>query len=53
MDLVLAPVTAVYFGGGTANLTEPEAFRELCRTLADNFDLKDAEALGSLEPLLR
>ncbi|WP_164018317.1 radical SAM protein [Pyxidicoccus trucidator] len=25
------PVEALYFGGGTANLTPPESFRELCR----------------------
>jgi oxygen-independent coproporphyrinogen-3 oxidase len=36
-------VTGLYFGGGTANLCEPEPFRELCKALADSFDLKDAE----------
>ena len=37
------PVTALYFGGGTANLTPPEPFRALCRTLAKTFDLTSAE----------
>jgi coproporphyrinogen III oxidase-like Fe-S oxidoreductase len=37
------PVTALYFGGGTANLTPPEPFRALCRTLAKTFDLNGAE----------
>src|SRR5262245_7722316 len=41
--LVMAPVTALYFGGGTANLTEPEAFRHLCATLRGEFHLKNAE----------
>ena len=36
-------VPALYFGGGTANLTPPELFTELCRTLAKIFDLKEAE----------
>jgi coproporphyrinogen III oxidase-like Fe-S oxidoreductase len=36
-------VTALYFGGGTANLTPPEPFRALCRTLAKTFDLTGAE----------
>ena len=43
LDLFRRPVTALYFGGGTANLTEPEAFRELCRILEEIFELKDAE----------
>jgi oxygen-independent coproporphyrinogen-3 oxidase len=43
-DLFMRPVTALYFGGGTANLTEPEAFRELCKCLEVNFEMKDAEA---------
>jgi coproporphyrinogen III oxidase-like Fe-S oxidoreductase len=42
-DLFMSPVTALYFGGGTANLTEPEAFRTLCVSLAQGFDLKGAE----------
>jgi oxygen-independent coproporphyrinogen-3 oxidase len=36
-------VTALYFGGATANLTAPESFRALCRTLAQTFDLTRAE----------
>jgi oxygen-independent coproporphyrinogen-3 oxidase len=36
-------VTAVYFGGGTANLTPPDALRELAATLARCFDLRSAE----------
>src|SRR5262249_43954068 len=36
-------VPAVYLGGGTANLTPPEPFRDLCRTLARSFDLSQAE----------
>jgi|SRR5579883_670118 len=43
-ELFLSQVTALYFGGGTANLTEPEAFRVLCRTLAEAFHLHEAEA---------
>ena len=43
-DLMFRPVTALYFGGGTANLTEPAAFRSLCMHLAQEFNLKDAEA---------
>ena len=44
LDLFQRPVAALYFGGGTANLTEPEAFRGLCSELAVSFDLKGAEA---------
>jgi len=36
-------VPALYFGGGTANLTPPESFAELARALAETFDLRDAE----------
>lgn len=36
-------VEALYFGGGTANLTPPDAFSELCQTLDDHFDLSSAE----------
>jgi hypothetical protein len=37
------PVTALYFGGGTANLSPAESFRNLCRALAMTFDLRAAE----------
>ena len=43
LDLFLRPVTALYFGGGTANLTEPKAFRELCKCLVAILELKNAE----------
>ena len=36
-------VTALYFGGGTANLTPADSFRELCQTSMETFDLKNAE----------
>lgn len=36
-------VEALYFGGGTANLTPPDLFARLCRTASDQFDLKGAE----------
>jgi oxygen-independent coproporphyrinogen-3 oxidase len=36
-------VAALYFGGGTANLTPADAFRKLCRRLASAFDLSGAE----------
>lgn len=36
-------VPALYFGGGTANLTPPDLFTALCQTLRENFDLKEAE----------
>lgn len=36
-------ITALYFGGGTANLCEPEPFRELCTELANTFDPSEAE----------
>jgi oxygen-independent coproporphyrinogen-3 oxidase len=36
-------VDALYFGGGTANLTAPASFRALCRALTDTFDLSSAE----------
>jgi oxygen-independent coproporphyrinogen-3 oxidase len=41
--LVRRPVAALYFGGGTANLTPAAPFRRLCRALAEAFDLSDAE----------
>ena len=37
------PVAALYFGGGTTNLTPPEAFRKLCQKLTATFDLRQAE----------
>jgi oxygen-independent coproporphyrinogen-3 oxidase len=43
IDLLDAEVRAVYFGGGTANMTEPGPFGELCKALADGFKLTDAE----------
>jgi oxygen-independent coproporphyrinogen-3 oxidase len=36
-------IAGLYFGGGTANLSPPEPFRRLCRTLALAFDLSQAE----------
>ncbi|MBX3228776.1 MAG: radical SAM protein [Labilithrix sp.] len=36
-------VEAVYFGGGTANLTPPAELERLCRVLASTFDLADSE----------
>jgi oxygen-independent coproporphyrinogen-3 oxidase len=36
-------VVALYFGGGTANLSPPGPFRDLCRALAAAFDLSSAE----------
>ena len=42
-DLQQRPVTALYFGGGTANLTAPAAFEKLCRALASSFDFSQAE----------
>ncbi len=41
-DLFQRPVEAVYFGGGTANLIEPEPFQKLCVELT-SFDLSGAE----------
>ena len=38
-----APVEAVYFGGGTANLTPPDQFAALCGRLANDMDCRDAE----------
>ena len=37
------PVTALYFGGATANLTPADAFRKLCRQLNSTLDLRQAE----------
>jgi oxygen-independent coproporphyrinogen-3 oxidase len=36
-------VAAMYFGGGTANMVEPEPFRDLCTSLDAYFTLDDAE----------
>jgi len=36
-------VDAVYFGGGTANLTPPECLRDLAAALGETFDLSNAE----------
>lgn len=36
-------VEAIYFGGGTANLTPADAFRAIGAALADAFDTTDAE----------
>src|SRR5262245_48100672 len=41
-ELFMAPVAALYFGGGTANLTEPKSFTSLCLPLAQDFTLKNA-----------
>ncbi len=37
------PVSGLYFGGGTANLSPAEPFRQLCRVLVRTFDLRAAE----------
>jgi coproporphyrinogen III oxidase-like Fe-S oxidoreductase len=37
------PVASLYFGGGTANLSPAEPFRNLCKALARAFDLSNAE----------
>lgn len=44
-------VGALYFGGGTANLTPPDGFRTLTQTLQSTFDLRDCEV--SLEGVPR
>jgi len=36
-------IAALYFGGGTANLTPAVPFRNLCRKLNEAFDLSEAE----------
>ncbi|HVL15340.1 MAG TPA: radical SAM protein [Gemmata sp.] len=43
MQLLQREVASLYFGGGTANMTEPLAFRELCEVLAVGFDFRQAE----------
>ncbi|MFX0063790.1 MAG: radical SAM protein [Candidatus Hermodarchaeota archaeon] len=42
-ELCHRSVSGVYFGGGTANLTPPTAFRKLCQNLVTKFDLRQAE----------
>ena len=42
-DLAGRAIAGLYFGGGTANLSPPEPFRNLCRALAGAFDLSKAE----------
>lgn len=37
------PVAGLYFGGGTANLTPPASFRQLCQALHAAFDFSSAE----------
>lgn len=37
------PVEGLYLGGGTANLTPPDAFAALCDALRESFDLSVAE----------
>jgi oxygen-independent coproporphyrinogen-3 oxidase len=43
LDLRKRKVEAVYFGGGTANLTPAAELEELYRTLGQQFDLSNAE----------
>jgi coproporphyrinogen III oxidase-like Fe-S oxidoreductase len=50
-DFENAPVAGLYFGGGTANLTPPPAFRRLAHKLAGVFDMSGAEV--SLEGVPR
>jgi coproporphyrinogen III oxidase-like Fe-S oxidoreductase len=40
---VKARPNAIYFGGGTANLTPPAGFLALCETLRNTFDVTQAE----------
>lgn len=42
-DVCSRDVRALYFGGGTANLTPLESFRSLCQTLNHAFDLHNSE----------
>ena len=42
-DLGARRVEALYFGGGTANLTPADVFSELCGELSSRFDLRGAE----------
>ena len=50
-DFRYAPVAGLYFGGGTANLTPPQPFRQLASKLAQVFDVSNAEV--SLEGVPR
>ena len=36
-------IAGLYFGGGTANLTPPDLFEQLCRKVARTFNLREAE----------
>ncbi len=45
-------VTALYFGGATANLTPKAAFENLCNALADHFVLSTAEVTLECVPRL-
>jgi oxygen-independent coproporphyrinogen-3 oxidase len=42
-QLIKKNLHGLYFGGGTANLSPPVPFRNLCRKLQDVFDLRQAE----------
>lgn len=42
-DLFDHEVSALYFGGGTANMVEPEPFRDLCEELTENLRFGQAE----------
>lgn len=44
-------IDALYFGGGTANLTPPDALRSLAEALAETFDLGGAEVTLEGAPL--
>jgi oxygen-independent coproporphyrinogen-3 oxidase len=42
-SLIGRPVAGMYFGRGAANLSPPQSFRKLCRTLAEAFDRSSPE----------
>jgi oxygen-independent coproporphyrinogen-3 oxidase len=42
-ELAQTSIAGLYIGGGTANLTPPEPFRRLARTLGEAFDVSQAE----------
>lgn len=44
-------IEALYFGGGTANLTPAASFRKLCRSVAKTFDTRQAEVTLEGAPL--